>query len=87
MLQEIGVREELLDDAEGDGPGEGLGIGDGDREIEVAVIAAAEALLDAQVLAVAGAARVQSATIVEADGVDHQRVTFPSANRISLPGG
>src|SRR6266576_6194444 len=46
MLEQIGVREELFDDAEGDRLGECLGIGDGDRELQVAVIAAAEAFLD-----------------------------------------
>ena len=28
MLEQIGVREELFDDAEGERPGEGLGIGE-----------------------------------------------------------
>jgi hypothetical protein len=33
VLEQIGVREQLFDDAEGDRPGEGLGIGDGDGEV------------------------------------------------------
>src|SRR5438477_6920032 len=85
VLEQIGIREQLFDDAEGDRLGEGLGIGDCDGEIEMAVIAAAEAFLDAHVRAVAGATCVQPAQIVEAGGLDHQRVTFPSADRVPLP--
>src|SRR5437763_10687720 len=65
VLEQIRVRQELFDDAEGDWPGEGLGIRNGDGELQVAVIAPAEALLDAHLRAVAGAARVQPAQIVE----------------------
>src|SRR5580765_6053070 len=85
MLEKIGIGEELLDDAEADGSGEDLRIGDGDRQLEMAVIAAAEAFLDAHLLAVTGAARVQPATIVESRRVEDQRVAFPSADRVPLP--
>src|SRR5215471_21088142 len=53
VLEQIGVGQELFDDAEADRLREGLRIRDGDREIEMTVVAAAEALLDAHVLAVA----------------------------------
>src|SRR5262249_55933821 len=86
MLEEIRVWEKLFDDAERDGLGEGQGIGNDDGEIQMPVIATAEAFLDTHLCAVAGAARVQPAVIVEARRLDHQRFTFPSADRISLPG-
>ena len=51
------------------------------------VIAAAEALLHPHLLAVAGAARVQPAAVVEARRVDDERVAFPSADRIPCHDG
>src|SRR5256885_1457878 len=80
MLEEIGVWQQFFDDTERDGPRENLRIGERNREVKVAVIAAAESLLDAHGFAVTRAARVQPAAIVEAGGVDHQRVAVPSAH-------
>src|SRR5215831_13048838 len=85
VLEQIGVGQELFDDAEANRLREGLRIRDRDRQIEMTVVAAAEALLDAHVLAVARAARVEPAAIVEARGVDDQRVAFPAADRVALP--
>src|SRR5690242_8124178 len=80
VLEDVGVRQQLFDDAERNRAGESLRIGDGEAEIQMAKVATVEALLDAHVLAVSGAARIQPTEIVEAGGIDHKGVALPPAD-------
>jgi hypothetical protein len=52
MLEQIGVGQQLLDNADRDRLGKRLRIGKGDGEIEVTEIPPAETFLDSQFLAV-----------------------------------
>src|SRR3984893_14085435 len=69
-------------------PGLGVGLRIVDREhvVDVAHIPALEAFDCMQLVAMRGTDRVEPGFAIERDGVNHQRVSLPTADRVSEPG-
>ena len=87
MLEHVGIRQQPLHEIDGEGFGERLRVDDRHRHVDVAEVAAREALLDPQVLAVAVASGVEPAEVVEAQRVDHEGVAIPLTHRVAVPRG
>src|SRR5579864_9391992 len=62
-----------------------LGIINGDIHAQLIVLRTRDALYDVQLVGVWKAGAVDPGLVVEADRVDHQRISFPPADRVSHP--
>jgi hypothetical protein len=86
VLEDVGVGEKLIGELDGKGFGVHLGVVKGHFDIHVPVVAAAVAFHDVQGFAVGVAETVEPGFVVEAGGLDHERVAFPSADGVAEPG-
>jgi hypothetical protein len=85
-LDQVGVGEQELGEFDGDRLSEGFGIVEDELEIQMAEVAAVKTLGDPQGVTVLMAPCVQPAAVVQSDGLDHQRIAFPPADRRTQPG-
>ena len=72
VLEHVGIGQQPFHEIDREGFGERLRVGDRHCHVDVAEVAAREALLDPQVLAVAVPPGVEPAEVVEAQRVDHE---------------
>src|SRR6185503_1900352 len=78
VFHQLLIRHQLGIESQGERPRVGAGIVDGDLDVEVAQVLACKPFDHVHLVAVQMAVVVQPGQVVEADGIDDQRVAFPA---------
>jgi hypothetical protein len=84
-FENVGVGEEAVGELNGERPSVHLGIVKSHLDIEVAEVAPVVALRDVQSFAVRVAHDIEPGLVIEAAGLDYQRVTLPLSDRVAEP--
>src|SRR5207249_3172848 len=82
ILKHVRIRYVIHGQRDAQGLGQGLGIVESDLKLHVSEIAAPESLGYAQVFGMRVACPIEPTPVIEARGLDHERVSLPVADRV-----